>query len=85
MFIDNVVTLTELRTKPNKVLDSLTSGKKVIFSNNKPKAVLVGLDEYKYYEDIKRAALYKEELEEAKNNWPFYTAEEFMTSLLSDD
>ena len=34
----------------------------------KPKAVLVGLDEYRNYEDIKRAALYREELEDAKKN-----------------
>jgi antitoxin (DNA-binding transcriptional repressor) of toxin-antitoxin stability system len=41
MFPTDVVSITDLRTQTAKILDSLKTGAKYVFVNNKPQAVIL--------------------------------------------
>lgn len=46
MFKQQVVSVTDLRTKTKEALHDLKKGPKFVFSNNSPVAVLLDVDEY---------------------------------------
>jgi PHD/YefM family antitoxin component YafN of YafNO toxin-antitoxin module len=46
MFTQQVVSVTDLRVKTKQSLQGLKTGPKFIFSNNKPIAVMMSVDDY---------------------------------------
>lgn len=46
MFKEQCISVTDLRTRTKEYLESLKEGEKYIFVNNKPRAVLMDIDEY---------------------------------------
>ncbi len=49
MIKDQCVSVTDLRLHTKKCLENLKKGKKYIFVNNKPMAVLMDIEEYENY------------------------------------
>lgn len=84
MLASQIVSISDLRTHRNKVLDSLKDSHKYIVVNNKPKAVLLSCEEYERFLRSEKIRELKEEAEYAVTHGPrFNSGEEMVASLNS--
>lgn len=85
MLASQVVSVTDLRQRTKEILDSLSQGRKYIFSNNKPRAVLMSADEYEQYRQLLLRKERNEDRENALKHGKAYTdVDEFMKDLFED-
>lgn len=81
MLTEQVISITDLRKDATSIIKNL-SLPKYIFVNNKPKAVVMDMEEY---ETLKKQAFMQtmqEEVKKAKKSWKKYTSvDSFMDDL----
>lgn len=82
MLTEQLISITDLRKDATSIIKNL-SLPKYIFVNNKPKAVVMDMEEY---ETLKKQAFMQtmqEEVKKAKKSWKKYTSvDSFMDDLL---
>jgi len=81
MITQQVISVTDLRTKTAQILDSLR-GMKYIFVNNKPKSVIMDIKYYEAFQkEMKQNALIKETEYAEKHGKRFSKVETLMKDI----
>ena len=68
MLPTDVISITDLRTKTAKILDSLKTGAKYVFVNNKPQAVILSPLEFMKIERQSQIQTIKDDVKYTKKN-----------------
>ena len=86
MFPTDVVSITDLRTQTAKILDSLKTGAKYVFVNNKPQAVILSPLDFVKFEKQRQIQEIQDDVKYSQKHGKRYkSTKAFMKDLLLDD
>ena len=72
MSTDQLVSVTDLRKQPNKILKMLIRWPKFIVVNNKMEGVMISTTDYDYFQYLKKLQEFHEDMDEALQNSKTY-------------
>jgi len=85
MSTDQLVSVTELRQRPNKILKMLVKWPRFIVVNNKMEGVMISTTDYDYFQYLKKLQEFHADMDEALQNSKSYgTVEDLFRDALAD-